>query len=179
MISLLILIILAWAFYIGYSRGIVLQGFYSLGAILALTLAGTYFRNYSQILSLWIPYSSPAEGTTVAFYPANQLFQLDQVFYAGLSYLLVFTLVYAAFRLLGIFAHLLPSFLEDKLWANIVSGFLSLLVTAFVLQMLLIILSTVPLDLIQNRLNGGLARLMIEAPLTSDFLKSLWFSQIV
>ena len=178
MISILILLVLAWAFYIGYSRGLVLQVFYSIGALVAILLAGSHYQSWVKLLSLWVPYASPGEGASTYFYPASQLFDLDQVFYAGLAFLLVFTVVYCLVRLLGIFAHLVPNYFEEVLWANLVSGVLSLLVTAFVLQMLLTILSTVPLPLVQNQLNSGLARMMIQSPLTGDYLKSIWMTQI-
>lgn len=177
MISILILLVLAWAFYIGYSRGLVLQGFYTIGAILAVFIAAGRYRSLVSLLTLWVPYASPGEGATTLFYPASQIFDLDRIFYAGLAFVLVFTIVYSLVRLVGIFAHLLPSYLEDTLWANVVSGVLSLLVTAFVLQMLLTILSTVPLPLVQNQLGSGLSRTLIQFPLTGDFLKNLWMSR--
>ncbi|KXT74559.1 Colicin V production protein [Streptococcus sp. DD10] len=155
-----------------------MQSFYVIGALVAIFLASTYFRNFTRILSLWIPYSSPSEGATVLYYPSNQIFELDKVFYAGLSYLFVFFIVYVLFRLIGILVHLFPTFFEDKVWANLLGGFLSVIVTALVLQMLLIVLSTVPLDVIQNRLNSAIPRFLIQAPITSDLFKSLWFSQI-
>lgn len=176
MISILILLVLVWAFYIGYSRGLVLQGFYTVGAMIALVLAATRFHSLVTLLSLWVPYASPGQGASNQFYPANQIFDLDKIFYAGLAFLLVFTVAYGVVRLLGIFAHLLPSFLEDNFWANLISGVLSVLITALVVQMLLIILSTVSLPLVQNQLNGGLARLFIQAPITADYFKNLWMN---
>lgn len=178
MISILLLFVLAWAFYIGYTRGIVLQGFYSLGALVAILVAASNYRNWVKLLSLWVPYASPSEGASTYFYPASQIFDLDQVFYAGLAFLLVFTVVYSLVRLLGILVHLVPNYFEDNIWANLASGLLSLFVTGFVLQMILIILSTVPLPLVQNHLNSGLARMFIQAPLTGDYLKNIWMTQI-
>ncbi|MGC4421483.1 CvpA family protein, partial [Streptococcus suis] len=44
MISLAIILILAWSFYIGYSRGLVLQAFYSMGSIIALVVATATYK---------------------------------------------------------------------------------------------------------------------------------------
>lgn len=179
MISILIVLLLAWGFYIGYSRGIILQGFYSLGAILAGFIAATNYSSWVGILSLWVPYASPGEGARTYFYPSSQLFELDQVFYAGLSFFLVFTLVYSLVRFLGIFFHLIPNYFEEKLWTNLLSGALSLFVTAFVIQMVLILLSTIPLPVIQDQLNSGLAQFMIQSPFLGDYLKTIWMTQII
>lgn len=178
MISILILLFLAWAFYIGYSRGIVLQGIYTVGALLAILLAGSHYQSFVKPLSLWVPYASPVEGAQVLFYPTKDLFDLDRIFYAGLSYLLVFTFVYMIVRLIGIFAHLIPNYFEDNFWCNVASGVLSVCVTGFVLQMILIILSAVPITTVQAQLGSGLAKLFIQAPGTAEFLKHIWFVQI-
>ncbi len=46
MISLAIILILAWSFYIGYSRGLVLQAFYSMGSIIAMVVATATYKNW-------------------------------------------------------------------------------------------------------------------------------------
>ena len=47
-ISLLILLILAWSFYIGYSRGIVLQAYYLLSAIVAFFIASQSYQGLAS-----------------------------------------------------------------------------------------------------------------------------------
>lgn len=88
-ISLLILLILAWSFYIGYSRGIVLQAYYLLSAIVAFFIASQSYQGLARFLSLWVPYSSATEGATTYYFPNNQLFHLDKVFYAGLAFFII------------------------------------------------------------------------------------------
>ena len=43
------------------------------------------------------------------FYGADQLFHLDKVFYAGLAYFILFVLVYAMGRVIGLFIPLIPT----------------------------------------------------------------------
>ena len=44
MLTFLILLILAWSFYIGYARGIILQSYYFLVALVALLIAGGSYK---------------------------------------------------------------------------------------------------------------------------------------
>ncbi|KXT85564.1 CvpA family protein [Streptococcus panodentis] len=182
MLSFVILLILAWSFYIGYSRGIVLQGYYALATVVAMLAASQVYKELAGKISLWIPYASATEGSSTYFFPSSQLFHLDKVFYAGLAYLFVFTAVYVLARFFGIFANLIPY--PNKLdthWYNVGSGVIAVCITVFVLQMCLTILATVPLAVIQDRLNGSfMVRLIVSyAPVTTDLLKHLWVTSII
>ena len=44
MLTFLILLILAWSFYIGYARGIILQSYYFLVTLVALLIAGGSYK---------------------------------------------------------------------------------------------------------------------------------------
>ena len=83
MISILLLLILAWSFYIGYRRGIVLQGFYLVATIVSAYFASKYYQSLGQKFNLLIPYANPQEGQGTFFFSSTQLFQLDKVFYAN------------------------------------------------------------------------------------------------
>ncbi len=52
MISLVILLILAWSFYIGYSRGIVLQTYYTISAIVSAIIAGLLYQSLGEQINL-------------------------------------------------------------------------------------------------------------------------------
>ena len=141
MISLLLLLVLAWGFYIGYRRGLLLQAYYLISALASAFVAGQFYKGLGEQFHLLLPYANPQEGQGTFFFPSDQLFQLDKVFYAGIGYLLVFGIVYSIGRLLGLLLHLLPSKkLGGKLF-QVSAGILSMLVTLFVLQMALTILA--------------------------------------
>ena len=80
MISILLLLILAWSFYIGYRRGIILQAYYLVATIVSAYFASKYYLALGQKFNLLIPYANPQEGQGTFFFPSNQLFQLDKVF---------------------------------------------------------------------------------------------------
>ena len=131
MISLVILLILAWSFYIGYSRGIVLQTYYTISAIVSAIIAGLLYQSLGKQINLLVPYARAQEGTFTYFFPSSQLFQLDKVFYAGLAYLVIYTIVYSVARFIGIFIHLVPNKKANERWYNVASGVLAFCVTLF------------------------------------------------
>ena len=126
-------------------------------------------------------YRRAQEGTFTYFFPSSQLFQLDKVFYAGLAYLVIYTIVYSVARFIGIFIHLVPNKKANERWYNVASGVLALCVTLFGIQMFLTVLATIPLPVVQNHLNtSSIARFIIShTPITSGVLKQLWVTKII
>ncbi|MDY4762152.1 CvpA family protein [Streptococcus thoraltensis] len=181
MITLLLLIILAWSFYIGFSRGIFLQAFYTIGSLVALALAKAYYQPLAKVLYIWVPYANPTEGSHIYFFKDVDVFSHDLIFYAGVAFLGVYTLAYAATRFLGVLLHLAPLERFDCKTNNIIAGLLSCLVVCFTLSMGFTILATIPFDNIQRTLSGnGLVRFLIEDfPFFSSYIENLWITQIV
>ena len=167
MISILLLLVLAWGFYIGYRRGLVLQVYYFLVAVISAFVAGQFYKSLGDHFHLLVPYANPQEG--------------QGTFYAGLAYLLVFGICYTIGRFIGLFLHLIPTKKLDVKWLRIGSGLLSLLVTLFVLQMALTILATVPLAVIQNSLEKSIvAKHIIQSvPFTTNLIKQLWVTNLI
>ena len=175
MISILILLILAWSFYIGYSRGLVLQAFYCFSCLLSLLIAAGSYKKLAAVFYLWIPFANATEGSSTYYFDSKYLFDLDQIFYAGLAFLTIYLLVYAIMRFLGIFMHLIRYIGSDTPKMNLISGALSVLVTIVSLQLGLTILATIPVPLIQDTLHQSfLANAIINTPLTSSWLHQLW-----
>ena len=175
MISILILLILAWSFYIGYSRGLVLQAFYCFSCLLSLLIAAGSYKPLAAVFYLWVPFANATEGSSTYYFDSKYLFDLDQIFYAGLAFLTIYLLVYAIMRFLGIFMHLIRYIGSDTPKMNLISGALSVLVTIVSLQLGLTILATIPVPLIQDTLHQSfLANAIINTPLTSSWLHQLW-----
>ena len=181
MISFLLLLVLAWGFYIGYRRGLLLQVYYLISAMASAFMAGQFYKGLGEQFHLLLPYANPQEGQGTFFFPSDQLFQLDKVFYAGIGFLLAFTVFYCISRLLGLFVNLVPTKILDGKYYRIGAGILSVGVTLFVIQMMLTILATVPLQIVQNSLeNSFVARHIIQSiPFTTSFIKQLWVTKII
>ena len=181
MISIFLLLVLAWGYYIGYRRGLLLQIYYLVAAIFSAFLAGQFYKSLGEQFNLLVPYANPQEGQGTFFFPSDQLFQLDKVFYAGIAYLLLFAIFYSICRFIGLFLHLIPAKRLGGKWFRVGAGLLSLLVTLFVLQMALTILATVPMAAIQNPLEKSIvAKYIIQSiPVTTNFIKQLWVTNLI
>lgn len=89
MISFLLLLVLVWGFYIGYRRGLLLQVYYLISAMASAFMAGQFYKGLGEQFHLLLPYANSQEGQGTFFFPSDQLFQLDKVFYAGILSMLV------------------------------------------------------------------------------------------
>lgn len=181
MISIVLLVVLAWSFYIGYSRGLLLQLYYTAAGLVSLVIAATHYQKLAAIFYLWIPFANATEGSSNYYFDSQYLFDLDQVFYAGLAFLLLVLVAYVVFRLIGIFVHLARFISPDTRLFNAISGGLSVLVTLVFLQMVLTIAATIPLATIQNLLKDSwLANGIIRyVPIMTSLLEKLWVTNIL
>ena len=73
MISLVICLIFAWAFYIGYSRGIILQAFYSLSSLLSLFIAASQYKGLAKLYTQWVPFANATEGASTFYFQSKYL----------------------------------------------------------------------------------------------------------
>lgn len=180
MLSLFLLVVLAWSFYIGYSRGLIVQVFYSCSSLVAIWVAAVHHRGLADLFDQWIPFANATEGSITLFYDKSYLYQLKDVFYTGLAFMVVFALVYWLARFIGIFLHLFEEWSPKGPVFQIASGCLSLLVTMASLQMLLMTIAAIPSASIQHLLHQSwLAHWLISGvPLTSDFFHSIWVSAV-
>ena len=181
MLSVVLFLILAWSFYIGFSRGLVLQGFYSLGSILATVFATSVYQSWSKVISLWVPFINATQGSKSLFYAQTYIFRLSEIFYAGLAFLLAYTVFYCFWRLVGIFVHFLPEKWNNFKGSKWIAGALAVYVTAYSLQIFLTTMAAIPMDVIQDQLNRSvLASMLIRyMPFTTSFLKGLFVTKII
>ena len=175
MINLLLILILAWQFYIGYNRGIILQGFYTLASFVALFVASLHYSHLAQKLSLWIPYANPSPDSHVLVFSKVNLFDLDHVFYNGFAFVSLYLITYTIFRFLGIFVQGITwDRLQAKPYAAIAGG-LSVLVTSGGISLMGNLVATIPYAGIQDKLvNTGLLKLFIHFPIFSQLVENLW-----
>ena len=180
MIGCLVLAILVWNFYIGYRRGLFIQGYYTLSVLFAMVVATYTFRGLATALTLWIPYANPARDASVAFFTDQNIFSLDRVYYAGVAFFLVYVVVYYIFHFFGVFLHFFTIDRLDYPRFQVIGGVLASVVCLVPLTMLGNILATIPMEGIQNTLSSSwVARFLINSyfPI-SQILQGLWVSMI-
>ena len=76
MISILLLLILAWSFYIGYRRGIVLQAFYLVATIVSAYLASKSYQSLGQEVQLVNPLCQSPGRTGNFLFPLQSTFPI-------------------------------------------------------------------------------------------------------
>lgn len=179
MIGLLFLLILAWQFYIGYVRGIVLQAYYLISGLFSLFIAGLSYQKVAEQITLWVPFANPNQETKVSFFTEVNLFDLDRVFYAGVAFAGVFACSYLVCRLIGIFLHVIDLDKFDTVQLNAVSGGLSVLFTLLCFSLVTSLMATLPINAIQEFLAGHLTtKLLIGFPIFSSIWKYFWVTRI-
>lgn len=181
MISLFMLLFLAWQFYLGYMRGLFLQGFYSLGSGLAFLGASLFYQDVANQLTLWLPFAGAEEGMQMRFFTSVPLFDLDQVFYAGCAFIGLYLAFYLVVRLLGVFLHAVKWRPLDTTLGHAIAGGLSVWVTTWGLSLGFSLLATVPYAAIQEQLASSLlARFLINYnPVVTQLIRHFWVNMIV
>lgn len=178
LLNLILIIILAWSFMLGYSRGFILQVFYTFGTIIAAIIAAFNYKSLAKGISQWIPFSSPTESSKLLLFNQKLLFHLDDAFYAGVAFIIIFLISYLVIRLIGLFLHFSQTPFAKN--GKIAAGILGLCATYFAFQMIFTTLSLVPMDSLQNTINGSfIARFMVlHTPISSQALLNLFIESI-
>lgn len=176
MITVILLVVALWHFYLGYSRGIIKQTYQFLAAVAALAVAGTYYRPLSDILTFWVPYTQAVEEVPLSYFSEVNIFEMDTVFYAGIAFVALFFASFALLNLLSVFLHLFPLEGYDDPTLNVVSGFLAVLIMLMGLSLLLTLAATLPVAALQDLLAGNflMKGLIAHFPVLSQLIRHLW-----
>lgn len=113
MLTILILLLLAFGFYTGAKRGLILQVLYSVGYLISYFVARTYYKEVASHLELYIPYPSVTPTSKLVFFNQEISLDLDKAFYSAVAFLL---LLFAGWLVVRFFSYLFT-------WINIYSSF--------------------------------------------------------
>lgn len=181
MLTLILVVILALAFYTGARRGLVLQIIYTAGYFISFMAAKHYYKTLAPKLELYIPYPSATLDSKLVFFDHQISLDLDHAFYAAIAFCLILLIGWGITRFIGIFFNSLTyvPFINEINWLG--GGIMSFLVSYVALFLILQVLALIPLDLIQNQFaKSGLARFMVEqTPILSKEIYNLWITQII
>lgn len=181
MLTLLILLLLAIGFYTGARRGLVLQILYTFGYFCTYFIARTYYKSLASHLKLYVPYPSPTAETKLVFFDQNITLDLDQAFYGAVAFLLILAAGWLVVRFLGIFAHNLTFIPVLKQANGLAGGVISFIVMYVGIFLVLMMLSMLPIDAIQNQFkNSGLAQFIVkDTPVFSNQIYQLWVEKMI
>ncbi|MFD1465129.1 CvpA family protein [Lapidilactobacillus mulanensis] len=179
MLSLLIIIIFAYNFYVSARRGLPLQLFYTVGYLLTVLVARLLYKPFGESLDLLIPYPSASLDSHFVFFTTTVGLGLDHAFYAGCAFLIILVVGWGITHLLALFLHSLVFNRLDPVVNLGGSLFLSFFVTYVALFFMLYLLALIPIDGIQNMLDKSwLATLIVRySPFLTNWVTQLWIVQ--
>lgn len=181
MLTIMIFLLLAMAFYTGYRRGLVLQLVYVAGYTITFIVAQNYYKKLGKMLELWVPYPAPTAKTQFVLFDSSMMFDMDQVFYAGFAFILVMIAGWLITRFVGMLSYSLTFIPILKQGNDLAGGIVSGLMMLFGLTIVLTLLATVPLPVIQNQFSkSNLAQNLVNhTPIMSNLLESWWVTKII
>ena len=174
MLTILILLLLAFGFYTGAKRGLILQVLYSVGYLISYFVARTYYKEVASHLELYIPYPSVTPTSKLVFFNQEISLDLDKAFYSAVAFLLLLFAGWLVVRFLAIFLPVL------KQVNGLLGGVLSVLVLYVGLFLVLATASMIPSDIVQNQFrSSGLARGIVKnTPILTKQAYELWVEPI-
>jgi uncharacterized membrane protein required for colicin V production len=181
MLAIVLILIFAYAYFIGYRRGFALQLLYTFSYLISYMIASSFYQQLGEKIYLWIPYPNPTQDTNMIFFDRATSFLLSRAFYAGTAFLIIYFACCIAVRLIGLLAHKLNDIALFGTANRILGGAFSVLVSYLTVLMVLVLASMVPINAVQNALSGDvLTRAMIErTPFFSDNIRHLWIDEII
>lgn len=176
MISIIILIILAIGFYLGYRRGFLLQGVRFIGYLITFFLANRYYDSLSRFVEMVIPFPAIQPNSTWALYSEQMSFLLDDAFYRVITFALIGLIGWLVTNFLSILFQPLMYYEMMHYVDAISGGLLNLGITYGIIFLVLFILSLLPIEFIQQQfVNNPLAYWIVsQSPFLSDFASNMW-----
>lgn len=175
MISVLLLVVLAWQFYVGYSRGFIKQVYETVALVLGLVVAVTNYQTLARTFTLWVPYAQATGEVDLPYYAGVNVFEMDSVFYAGLAFVCLVFAVYGGLKFLTIFLSGLRVERLDSYLFRWLAGGLSVLVTVVCWAMVFRLLAAVPLASLQRVLSSQfLLKIIIDFPGIAHLCHYFW-----
>ncbi|MFE8703773.1 CvpA family protein [Cytobacillus sp. FJAT-54145] len=178
MLDLAIFIILIFGFLVGLKRGFILQLIHLTGFIIAFIVANMYYENLSTKLTLWVPYPSFGDDSTLKLLFDNG--NLEDAYYRAIAFVVIFFTVKIVLQIIGsmldFVAHL-PILKSLNIWAGGILGFIEVYLITFIL---LYIAALLPIEAIQGPLTSStLAQFIVEhTPFFSEQIKELWIEYV-
>lgn len=172
LLTILILIALFIGVYTGIKRGVILQLIMTLGFVISVWVALTYYDSILYYIEMSIPYPAPLSTSynPYVLYDSNLLFQMHNPFYAGLSFAIVFFIGWLITRFIGRLLDFVSKIKVIESLNTIGGAVISFFVHYVGVFFILFLLSTVSVDFIQEQFaNSWLARTVVtQTPYLSE-----------
>lgn len=180
MLSLLLILLLIYGFYIGARRGLAMEAFYAVGYAIFFCLALVSFRGLGPKFEMLVPYPSANLGSEFAFFSTKVGMELDNAFYRAFAFIFVCFIGWIVIRFAGLYMKKLtyfPMYNDVNLLSGGIIGFIVTYITIF---MVLLLLAIIPVTGIQHALEHSfIASTMIKStPVLTALLSNLWIGAV-
>ncbi|WP_262314954.1 CvpA family protein [Lacticaseibacillus parakribbianus] len=156
MLSFLIILALAYFFYAGARRGLLLQLVHVAGYVLSLLLAAAWYKGLAAKITLLIPYPSATEQSRFVFFDNQVGLTLDDAFYRGVAFVTLLALGWLVTRFVALWLHDLKYRTLDTHLDWLAGGFLNLAMGYLFIFLLLYLVALVPIGGLQDMLEHSL-----------------------
>ena len=153
MFDLAILAILLIGLLIGLRRGFILQIIHLTGFIVAFIVAYVYYDELAPKLNLWVPFPAMGDSSTLQMF--FDTVGLDTAYYNAIAFAIIFFITKIVWHMIGamldFIAHL-PILKQLNRWGGGILGFMEVYLILFII---LYIVALLPMDAVQEPLNGS------------------------
>jgi uncharacterized membrane protein required for colicin V production len=176
LISIAIILVLAYFYYSGERRGAALQWLHVGGYALSFLAATALAQPLGEHFTLLIPYPSATNAGQFAFYSDKIGLTLDTAFYRGFAFLLVLTIGWLMTRIISLWFHDLTYKAMGHRRSAVIGGIANLVIGYIFLFLILALLALIPIAGIQQGLDHSIvAKVMIKySPGLTQFVNALW-----
>ena len=179
MISLILLLILVFGFFMGLKRGFILQLMHLTGFIIAFIVAAIYYKKLAGHLSFWIPYPEIGDETVWAIF--NSAMSLEDAFYNGIAFVIIFFITKIVLQIIASMLDFVARIPLLRPINKLLGSILGFLEVYFIMFVVLYLIALVPIESIQTKLDSSfIAKLIVEkTPFLSNGIESLWFTELL
>ena len=180
MLSLLLILLLIYGFYIGARRGLAMEAFYAVGYAIFFGLALLTFKSWGPKFEMIVPYPSANLGSEFAFFSTKVGMELDDAFYRAFAFIFICFIGWIIVRFVGLYFKRLtyfPMYSDVNLLSGGIIGFVVTYVSIF---MVLLLVAMIPVPGFQHALQHSfVASAMIKStPVLTAMLSHLWIGAI-
>ncbi|PPA71588.1 CvpA family protein [Jeotgalibacillus proteolyticus] len=174
MLDLFLLIILVMGFVVGLRRGFILQLIHMIGFFIAFYVAYVYYDVLAPKLTLWIPY--PAFGSQSELKMIADAVNFEDAYYRIIAFAIIFFGAKIIMQLIGSMFDSVSQFPLLRPLNVVGGGVLGIIEVYIIIFVLLYIAALLPIDSIQNPLNGSwIAEFILkQTPVFSEQVKEWW-----
>jgi len=179
MISIIILLVLIFGFFMGLKRGFILQLMHLVGFIIAFVVASLYFRKLASQLPYWIPY--PDIGSDQIWAVFLNSMPLENAFYNAIAFAIIFFATKIILQIIASMLDFLANLPVLRSVNKILGAILGFVEVYFITFIILFVLALLPIESIQVKIKSSfLATLIVDhTPILSKAMESLWFTEVL